>query len=244
MSLEQSSSADLRLILLGPPGAGKGTQARVLAESLGISHIASGDLFRYHQREGTPLGLEARNYMTQGLLVPDEITIAMVLEQALSSESRRGFLLDGFPRNLAQAQALEETLAERGQKIHGAILIDVPQQELEKRLKGRLVCEQCHALYHQEVAPPKVPAMCDRCGGKIQQRQDDTIEAIRVRIQVYQEETKPLVDYYSHLGKLGTVDGVGSVEKVGQRIVESLSHLNSQSLYKVPDGVLKRSQAS
>ena len=244
MSLEELSKTDFRLVLLGPPGAGKGTQGRVLAESLGISHIASGDLFRYHQREGTPLGLEARNYMTQGLLVPDEITIAMVLEQAGSAESRRGFVLDGFPRNLAQAQALEETLAERGQKIHRAILIDVPHQELERRLKGRLVCQQCHALYHQEVAPPKVPGTCDRCGGKIQQRQDDTIEAIRVRIHVYQEETKPLIDYYGHLGKLETVDGVGSVDEVGRRLLESLSHLNSESSYKVPNGVLKRSQAS
>jgi adenylate kinase len=212
----------IHLVLLGPPGAGKGTQAKILAEALGLAHIASGDLFRYHQRKGTPLGLKAVEYMSQGLLVPDEITIAMVLEQDLLPVGGRAFLLDGFPRNYAQAQALDENLAGRGQHIDRAMLIKVSQDELVRRLSGRLVCRQCQAPYHEETAPPKTPGKCDLCGGELYQRQDDTPEAVRVRIRVYEAETEPLIGHYRRAGKLAEVDGVGTVEEVGQRLLGAL----------------------
>ena len=208
---------------MGPPGAGKGTQAKiVLAGIPGAEHIASGDLFRYHQREGTPLGLKAAEYMSQGLLVPDEITIAMVLERVLPPGGRDGFLLDGFPRNLAQAGALDETLDGRGLKIDKAFHIIVPTEELVLRLSGRLVCRECQAPYHVDNAPPKVQGVCDRCGGQLYQREDDTSDAVRVRIQVFQDETQPLVEYYRRSGKLVDVDGMGTMEEVAQRLVEAL----------------------
>ena len=214
----------MRLILLGPPGAGKGTQAKMLAENLGVPHIASGDLFRYHQREGTPLGLKAMEYMSQGLLVPDEITITMVLEQILPPPGQKGFLLDGFPRNQVQARALDEALAGRGQEIDRTILIKVTPEELVRRLGGRLVCQQCQAPYHRETEPPKTPGKCDLCGGELYQRQDDTPEAVRVRIRVYRDETEPLIEYYSQPGKLVEVDGVGTVEEVGQWLLRFLQN--------------------
>ena len=222
MSLAERAVSTMRLILIGPPGAGKGTQAKMLVKHLGVSHIASGDLFRYHQREGTPLGLKATHYMSQGLLVPDEITIAMVLEQILPPACHEGFLLDGFPRNLTQAQALDESLAGRGWDIDLVTLIKVPHEELVRRVSGRLVCRQCQAPHHMETAQPKTPGRCDLCGGELHQRSDDTPEAVRVRIQVYQDEADRLVEYYSRAGKLVEVDGVGTLEEVGSRILRSL----------------------
>ncbi len=213
-----------RLVLLGPPGAGKGTQAKVLAENLGLLHIASGDLFRYHQQKGTPLGLKTMEYMSQGLLVPDEITIAIVLEHVLSPAALRGALLDGFPRNLAQAQALDDALEDRGMAIDRVILVSVPEQELIRRLSGRLVCRQCQTPYHPKTAPPEVEGRCDRCQGQLYQRQDDTADAIMVRIQVYRDETAPLIDHYEGTGKLSEVDGVGTVEEIGQRLLQSLEN--------------------
>ena len=212
----------MRLVLLGPPGAGKGTQAKLLAESLGVSHIASGDLFRHHQRKGTPLGLKVMEYMSQGLLVPDDITIAMILEQVLSPVGQKGYLLDGFPRNLVQAEALNEALAGRGHEIYRAILVQVPQEELVRRLSGRLVCSNCQAPYHKETAPPSAEGKCDVCGWELYQRDDDTPESVRVRVKVYHDETVPLIEYYSRIGKLVEVDGTGAVEEVGQRLLQSL----------------------
>ena len=222
MKSVQSTASTRRLIFLGPPGAGKGTQAKLLAEHLGISHVASGDLFRYHQRKGTPLGVKALEYMSQGLLVPDEITIAMVLEQILTPVGQIGALLDGFPRNLAQALALEEALVYRGQQIDKVLQIKVPNEEMLKRLNGRLVCRQCEAPYHREKAPPKVPDTCDRCGGELYQRQDDAPEAVSVRIKVYRDETEPLVEHYGRAEKLVEIDGVGTVEEVSQRLLDAL----------------------
>ena len=211
-----------RLLLLGPPGAGKGTQAKLLAEELSISHIASGDLFRHHEREGTPLGIKAMEYMTQGLLVPDEITIAMVLEQVLPPAGQTAFLLDGFPRNLVQARTLDEALEGRGRGIDRTILIQVAAEELVRRLSGRLVCRQCEAPYHSDTAPPNTTDRCDLCGGELYQRQDDTPEAVTTRIRVYQEETEPLKGYYARSGKLVEVDGHGTAGEVTQRILKSL----------------------
>ena len=222
MSTVERAAPTMWLILLGPPGAGKGTQAKMLAEDLGVAHIASGDLFRYHQRKGTPLGLKATEYMSHGLLVPDEITIAMVLEQVSPPVGPKMFLLDGFPRNLVQAWALDEALADRGQEVDRAVLMRVPREELVRRLGGRLVCRQCQAPYHKETSPPATPGVCDLCGGELHQRQDDTPEAVRVRIQVYQDETEPLIEYYRQAGKLVEVDGEGTVGEVGQRLLVSL----------------------
>ena len=211
------------LILLGPPGAGKGTQAKMLAEHLGVNHIASGDLFRYHQKQGTPLGLKATEYMNAGILVPDEITIAMVLERILPPGGSTAVLLDGFPRNLAQSQALDDALAARGLDIDRVVLITVPTEELARRLGRRLVCRGCQAPYQEETAPPKVPGKCDSCGGELYQRADDTPKAIQVRIQVYQDETEPLVHHYGSAGKVVEVDGVGTVEEVGRRLLRCLA---------------------
>ena len=222
MSSRQCVPGANRLILLGPPGAGKGTQAKTLAGRLDVPHVASGDLFRSHQQQGTPLGVKALEYMTQGMLVPDEITIAMVLERILPPLAQKGFLLDGFPRNLIQAEALDQALAGRGLAITKTILISVPSDELVVRLSGRLVCRQCQTPYHRETTPPKTPEVCDSCGGQLYQRQDDTPEAIRTRIQVYEDETQPLVEYYSRDNCLVEVDGVGGVEEISRRLVQSL----------------------
>ncbi len=222
MNSRQSVCGANRLILLGPPGAGKGTQAKTLAARLDVPHVASGDLFRHHQQQGTPLGVKALEYMTQGMLVPDEITIAMVLERILPPLAQNGFLLDGFPRNLIQAEALEQALAGRGQEITKTILIKVPADELVSRLSGRLVCRQCQAPYHKETAPPQTPYVCDFCGGELYQRQDDTPEAIRTRIQVYEDETQPLVEYYDRDNCLAEVDGVGGVDEISLRLLQAL----------------------
>ena len=222
MSSSQRVSGANRLILLGPPGAGKGTQAKMLAGSLDVPHVASGDLFRHHQQQGTPLGVKTLEYMAQGMLVPDEITIAMVLERILPPLAQNGFLLDGFPRNLAQAEALDEALAGRGQSITRAILIKVPLDALVMRLSGRLVCHQCQTPYHRDTAPPRTPDVCDSCGGQLYHRQDDAPEAIRVRIQVYEDETQPLVEYYGRDNCLAEVDGVGTVEEISRRLLRSL----------------------
>ena len=224
MSTVKQKVSHKRLILLGPPGAGKGTQAKLLAEHLGVPHIASGDLFRSHQHKGTPLGLKVTEYVRHGLLVPDEITVAMVLEEVIPLVGlvKNGFLLDGFPRNLAQAKALEEALASRGALIDLAVLIKVPQEELVTRLSGRLVCRSCQALYHRQTAPPKVADQCDQCGGELYQRPDDRPEAVKTRIQVYEEETAPTVEHYRRSGSLVEVDGTGTVSDVERRLHQSL----------------------
>ena len=224
MSLGEHKPSSMRLVLLGPPGAGKGTQAKILADSLAALHIASGDIFRYHQRKATSLGLKVTEYMSHGLLVPDEITIAMVLERALSSVGENGSVLDGFPRNLAQAQALDEALAARGQKIDQAIHLMVPQEEVVRRLSGRLVCRQCQAPYNGQADSAKQPNECAFCGGELFHRQDDTQQAVVVRIRVYQEQTEPLMEYYAGAGKLVEVDGMGTTEEVEQRLFRSLLH--------------------
>ena len=207
-----------RLILLGPPGSGKSTQAKILANSLGIQSIASGDLFRSHQLKGTRLGLKAKEYMSQGLLVPDEITIAMVLENIKALSPRDQYLLDGFPRNLVQAHALSDN----GQEIDKVLLIQVPREELVRRLSGRLVCTQCQSPYDQHAFPPETPGRCDSCGSELYQRPDDTPEAVRVRIQVYEDETEPLIELYGGPGKLERVEGVGTVQEVAQRLLKSV----------------------
>ena len=210
----------MRSILLGPPGAGKGTQAQGLARHLGVPHVATGDLFRLHLEKGTELGKKAKSYMEQGLLVPDEVTIAMLLERLQQADCRQGYVLDGFPRNIAQAEALDGASHNGGVDV--ALLISVSDKELTKRLGGRLVCRSCQAPYHATNLPPKVAGRCDRCGGKLYQRPDDAPEAIRKRIQVYFSETAPLMGYYRKQGKLVEVDGERSIEEVGQSLTDAV----------------------
>jgi len=211
------------IILLGAPGAGKGTQAAILAENLNSAHIATGDLFRQALAQGTELGLKAKSYMENGKLVPDEITIQMVLDRIAAPDCASGIILDGFPRNLGQAQALDKALAEQSRAIGQVVYIKVAEEELLKRLSGRWICRNCQAPYHEVDSPPQVAGRCDRCGGELYQREDDKEETVKKRLEVYFAETAPLIDYYRRDGKLLEIDGKGSVNEVGQRIITSLN---------------------
>ena len=223
MNLERNMSQGPNyIVLLGAPGAGKGTQAVKLAARLDISHVSSGDLFRENLRSETELGLLAKSYMDKGELVPDDVTIAMVMDRLAQPDCAAGAILDGFPRTLAQAQALDEALAEQGQRITIAPYIFVPEELLLTRLGGRWTCKQCKAVYHQLFSPPKVMGVCDVCGGELYQRADDTIETVKQRLQVYFSQTVPLIDYYAQAGKLLEVDGEGIVDEVSSRMVAAL----------------------
>jgi len=210
------------IIFLGAPGAGKGTQAASVARKLGLVHIASGDLFRQALEQGTELGLKAKSYMEKGVLVPDQLTIEMVLERISVPDIGGGAILDGFPRNLKQARALDEALAQQGKAIDKVVYIKVSEEELLKRLSGRRVCRQCQTPCHVSDSPPRVEGRCDKCGGELYQRPDDTEESIKRRLEVYSGETAPLVDYYGRVDKLLEIDGEGGVDKVERRIVAAL----------------------
>jgi len=210
------------VVFLGAPGAGKGTQAGMVAGELKLAHIASGDLFRKAVGEGTDLGLKAKTYMEKGQLVPDEITIQMVLERLVSPDCEGGIILDGFPRNMQQAEALDKALGKQSKKIDYVVYIKVPEEELIKRLGGRWICRSCQAPYHEIDAPPKVAGKCDKCGGELYQRADDNVETVKNRLKVYFNETAPLIDYYNESGKLIEIKGVGSVGDIAKRIVDGL----------------------
>ena len=210
------------IIFLGAPGVGKGTQAARVARELNLVHIASGDLFRQALEQGTELGIQAKSYMDKGRLVPDEITIRMVLERILAPDCESGVIFDGFPRNLEQADALDKALAQQAKAIDKVVYIRVSEDELLRRLSGRLICRSCQAPYHETNSPPKVWGKCDRCGGELQKRPDDTVEAVKKRLEVYFAQTAPLIDYYARAGKLLEVDGEGGVDQVGRRIVIAL----------------------
>jgi adenylate kinase len=212
----------LYIILLGPPGAGKGTQAAYVARKLGLVHVSSGDLFRQALERGDNLAREVKSYMERGVLVPDELTVRMVLEQLEAPDCTAGVVLDGFPRNLKQAQALDENLRERGMAIDSVVSIKVSSQEILRRLGGRWVCRGCQAPYHATDSPPEVAGKCDRCGGELYQRPDDNVETIKKRLAVYTQETAPLIAYYAERGKLIEVDGEGSAESVARRIIAAL----------------------
>ncbi len=211
------------VILLGAPGAGKGTQAAVVAKELNLAHIATGDLFRQALQKGTSLGLKAKSYMESGKLVPDEITIQMVMERIAAPDCAKGVIFDGFPRNLEQAKALGETMAKQGKAIDKVIYIKVSEDELIKRLSGRWICRNCQTPYHAISSPPKVWGKCDRCGGELYQRADDTPETVKKRLVVYFNETASLIDYYTRAGKLVEVDGEGDMDEVARRIIKSLN---------------------
>ncbi|HAI21844.1 MAG TPA: adenylate kinase [Clostridiales bacterium UBA8153] len=201
-------------VLIGPPGAGKGTQAALLAGRLGIPHISPGDTFRRASRAGTPLGHLAGSFMERGALVPDEVTNALIRERLAEADCRVGFILDGFPRNLAQAGALQTMLEELGLPFAGAISIEVPEEELVRRSVGRRVCRQCGAIYHLETHPPAVSGVCDVCGGEVALRADDREDVAKTRLEVYGKATAVLLDYYRRRGELRTVDGNRPVEQV------------------------------
>ena len=210
------------IILLGAPGAGKGTQAATIARKLNLVHIASGDLFRLAIEQGNELGLQAKAYMEKGRLVPDEITIRMVLERMSAPDCEPGAILDGFPRNLKQAEALDNALTEQAKAIDRVVYIKVSEEGLLKRLSGRWICRNCQTPYHSINSPPKVWGKCDKCGGELYQRPDDSPQAVKKRLQVYFAQTAPLIDYYTQAGKLLEVDGEGSVDEVSKRIVAAL----------------------
>ena len=210
------------IILLGAPGAGKGTQAAMLTEALAVPHVASGDLFRSALQKETPLGLEAKKYMDQGLLVPDEVTIAMVRERLALPDCEEGVILDGFPRTLEQAKALDAALAEEGQAIDKVLYIKVPNEELVARLSGRWICRDCQAVYHTIANPPQQAGRCDACGGELYQRSDDKPETVRRRLEVYFEQTMPLIEYYTEIGVLTEVNGDQSISKVQTALLEAI----------------------
>jgi adenylate kinase len=210
------------IVLLGAPGAGKGTQAAVLSKKLKLAHIASGDLFRQALEKGTELGRQAKTYMEKGQLVPNEITIKMVLERITSPDCAGGIILDGFPRNVEQAKALDEALKLQKKAMDKAVYIKVSETELLTRLTGRWICRKCQTPYHEVSSPPKVKGVCDKCKGELYQRADDNTETIKKRLEVFFAETAPLADYYAKTGKLLEVDGEGSMEEISSRIISAL----------------------
>lgn len=210
----------MQIVLLGAPGSGKGTQAGIACQRFGVAHIASGDLFREAVNRGDELGQQAKSYMEKGLLVPDEITIRMILERIAAPDCAQGFILDGFPRTLGQAKALDRVLGERG--IDKVVYIKVSTEELVRRLSGRSICRDCQAPYHEITSPPKVLGRCDQCGGELYQRPDDSPETVRKRLEVYFVETAPLIDYYKEAGKLVEIDGERGIEEVGEELIAAL----------------------
>ncbi len=207
------------IIFLGAPGVGKGTQAAAVAQELNLGYIAPGDLFRQAIEQKTELGTQVKSYVEKGGLVPDELTIKMVLERMSVPDCEPGAVLDGFPRTQAQAEALNKALAQQAKTIDRVVYIKVSEEELLKRLSGRWICRRCQTPYHAVNSPPKVWGRCDKCGGELYQRPDDTNEAIKKRLQVYFAQTAPLIDYYTVKGKLVEVDGEGDVGEVRERIM-------------------------
>ncbi len=213
----------MKLVLLGPPGAGKGTQAVKIAEKYQIPHISTGDIFRANVKQGTPLGVKAKAYMDKGELVPDELVVALVEDRLGQPDCKDGFLLDGFPRTVFQAEKLDAYLKGRNDALTAVIDLRVDESELMDRMIGRRVCRACGAPYHITNMPPKQEGVCDLCGGEVYQRADDTEETVKNRFAVYKEQTMPLVDYYERSGALMPVPGSGGPEKVFETIVADLS---------------------
>lgn len=212
----------LRAVLLGPPGAGKGTQAVRLVEKYEIPHISTGDIFRKNIKEGTELGKKAQEYMNAGALVPDELVVDLVKDRLQQDDCKNGFLLDGFPRTIFQAEKLDEFLSESNLKMDIVINLKVEKEALIKRLTGRRVCKDCGASYHIVNIPPKKEGVCDICGGELMQRKDDNIETVENRINVYEEQTAPLIGYYKEAGSLVDFDGEASLDEVFDAIVQAI----------------------
>ena len=212
----------MKIIMLGAPGAGKGTQAKQIADKYSIPHISTGDIFRANLKEGTELGKKAKEYMDQGLLVPDELTCDLVMDRISQEDCKNGFVLDGFPRTIPQAEALDAALSKIGQKMDYAIDVDVPDDNSINRMSGRRACLNCGATYHIVSIPTKVEGVCDRCGNQVVLRDDDQPETVKKRLEVYHAQTQPLIDYYKKQDILKTVDGTQPMEQVFDAIVEIL----------------------
>jgi len=212
----------LRTVLLGPPGAGKGTQAVRIVEKYNVPHISTGDIFRENIKNGTELGKKAQEYMNKGELVPDDLVIEIATTRLLADDCKNGFLLDGFPRTVYQAEKLDAFLEAHGMKLDKVIDIEVEKEELITRLTGRRVCKACGASFHVVNIPPKTEGICDNCGGELFQRADDTVETVENRIAVYSEQTMPLVDYYTAAGNIAVIDGALPLDTVFDAIVEAI----------------------
>lgn len=212
----------MKIIMLGAPGAGKGTQAKMIAEKYGLPHISTGDIFRANIKNGTELGKEAKEYMDKGLLVPDELTVRLLLDCVAQDDCKNGYVLDGFPRTIPQAEVLDEKLSELGEKVDYAINVDVPDENIVNRMSGRRACLNCGATYHIVSIPPKKEGICDVCGSELVLRDDDKPETVQNRLKVYHEQTQPLIDFYEKKGVLRSVDGTLPMEEVFTAITKIL----------------------
>ncbi|MFI2351304.1 adenylate kinase [Streptomyces sp. NPDC019443] len=213
----------MRIVLVGPPGAGKGTQAAYLAKNLSIPHISTGDLFRANISQGTELGVQAKAYMDAGELVPDEVTIAMAKDRMEQPDAANGFLLDGFPRNVSQAEALDAMLKAEAMTLDAVLDLEVPEDEVVKRIAGRRICRNDSShVFHVTYSPPKTEGVCDICGGELYQRDDDSEETVRRRLEVYHTQTEPIIDYYKAQGLVVTISALGKVNDVTQRAMDAL----------------------
>ena len=212
----------MKIIMLGAPGAGKGTQAKMIAEKYGLPHISTGDIFRANIKNGTELGKEAKEYMDKGLLVPDELTVRLLLERVAQDDCKNGYVLDGFPRTIPQAEVLDEKLSELGEKVDYAINVDVPDENIVNRMSGRRACLNCGATYHIVSIPPKKEGICDVCGSELVLRDDDKPETVQNRLKVYHDQTQPLINFYEKKGVLRSVDGTLPMEEVFTAITKIL----------------------
>lgn len=210
------------LIFLGPPGSGKGTQAKRVAQKRGLPQLSTGDMFRAAITAGTPIGLKAKGFMDQGALVPDEVVVGVIADRIKNPDCASGFVLDGFPRTIPQAESLDKMLTSSGKSVQGAILFDIADSELEARLSGRRTCSKCSAMYHISSMKPKKDGICDQCGGTLIQRDDDKIEVIQKRLKVYHAQTSPLVEYYKSQGKLKTINAALAPEKVESDLLKAI----------------------
>ena len=213
----------MKIIMLGAPGAGKGTQAQMIAEKFGIPHISTGDIFRANIKNGTELGKKAKEFMDKGLLVPDELTVQLLLDRVANEDCKDGYVLDGFPRTIPQADVLDSELTKLGDKVDFAVNVDVPDENIVRRMSGRRACLKCGATYHIEHIPPKTEGICDKCGSELVQREDDKPETVQNRLSVYHEQNQPLIDYYDKKNILRTVDGTKDMQEVFNEIVNILN---------------------
>lgn len=212
----------MKIIMLGAPGAGKGTQAKMIADKYGIPHVSTGDIFRENVKNGTELGMEAKKYMDQGALVPDELTVRILLDRVAQEDCKNGYVLDGFPRTIPQAEVLDKAIKELGDKIDYAIDVEVPDENIIRRMSGRRACLSCGATFHIEHVPPKKEGICDRCGKELILRDDDKEETVKNRLDVYHKQTQPLIDYYTEQNILQTVDGTADMMDVFAAITDIL----------------------
>lgn len=217
------------MVLLGPPGAGKGTQARMLEQKYKIPQVASGDLLRAAVRDRTAIGMEARRYMDKGALAPDELVVRLIEERLEKPDARQGYILDGFPRNIPQAEELDATLKRHNQRLDHVLAIVVPDDEVIKRISGRRTCRNCGAMYHMIFDPPRNQSICNDCNGELYQREDDAEDTVRMRLEVYHAETNPLLSYYDQTGILTRIEGIGRPEEIQQRIVQVLARLGGRN---------------